>query len=132
MHEPIAGALRYLLKRARFFEQMGRARDDVDLAFAFHLRARLLVQFDDDMIFAADHEQRRRFPLRNAPPRKTRSPPTQNESYDFFCQFCGSDYRRTPASARSEIADRQVARLFLLVRPLRRVNESLSKQADVE
>ena len=59
--KPIARQFSDLFERTRFFEQMRRARHDVDLALAFHLRARLLVQVDHDMIFATDNEQRRRF-----------------------------------------------------------------------
>src|SRR5436305_653976 len=61
LNEPIAGELGYSFECAWLLEQMGRAGYDLDLAFALHLRARLLVQIDHNVIFATNDQQRRCF-----------------------------------------------------------------------
>src|SRR5438128_11656626 len=62
-HKPIARELRDLLEGAWLFEQMRRARYDVDLDLAAHFRTRLLIYVDHDVIFAAHDQQGRRFHL---------------------------------------------------------------------
>ena len=88
-----------MLERARFFEQMGRARHDVDLAFAFHLRTSLFVELDDHVVFAADNEQRRRFYFRQCVACEIRPAAARNDRANFLRQFRGRDQGSATAGA---------------------------------
>src|SRR5205823_7798959 len=77
LNEPIVGELGYFFECAWLFEQMGCAGHNLDLAFALHLRARLLVQIDHNVIFATNDQQRRCF---------------------YYSQIIASEIRTTAAS----------------------------------
>jgi len=59
-HKPVTRELRHFLQRARFFEKMCRAGNNLQLHFAAQPIAGLLIQFDNDIVVAAHNEQRRR------------------------------------------------------------------------
>jgi hypothetical protein len=63
VNEPIARQFCDLLKRAWFFKEMGRTGNDLYLYFATHLITGLFVSLDDDVVLAANDEQRRRLYL---------------------------------------------------------------------
>ncbi len=60
MCEPVRRAVRRLLQRAGFFEQVRRAGDQDELLLAVHQRIGLLIQFDHAVVRSADDEQCRR------------------------------------------------------------------------
>ena len=62
--KPIARKFGDLFQRARLFEEMSRAGNDLQFYVAAHPIARPLVQLDNDIIVAADDEQRRRLDFR--------------------------------------------------------------------
>ena len=58
--KPVTRELCDLFQRARLFEKMCRAGNDLQLHFAAQPIASLLIQFDNDIVVAAHNEQRRR------------------------------------------------------------------------
>src|SRR5213080_2995445 len=60
MNKPVRGQLRHSLQSAGFLEEMCRARDNLHLYVTTHLRFRLFIQTDYDIVFAADDQQSRR------------------------------------------------------------------------
>ena len=64
LFEPFARQVRDLFERPGFFEKMRGAGDDLESLFATELRQRLLIEFDNDVVVAADQEQRGGFDMR--------------------------------------------------------------------
>lgn len=60
MREPGGGEMRDFLERPALFEEVRRARDDLQVPFAAEVVAGEPVQCDDLMVRAADDEKRRR------------------------------------------------------------------------
>ena len=54
--EPIAGEVRDLLKRTRFFEQMRSAGHDRHFLLTLHLGQRRLIQIDHVMVLTANDQ----------------------------------------------------------------------------
>ena len=54
--KPYQGVLRHLFRRSRFFEQMGRTRDDRQLLRTAEEPVGVLIHLDDGVVFAPDEE----------------------------------------------------------------------------
>src|SRR2546430_9485499 len=87
-------------ERARFFEKMGRAGDDVDLDLTTHLRARLLVHSDDYIVFTANDEQSGRFYFRQGVAGQIGATATRHDRSDTIRKFCRSHEGSATAGAR--------------------------------
>ena len=130
--KPIRCQIGHALERAGFFEQMRRAGNDVDLYFAAHPRTRLFVEVNDNVVFAAHDEERRRFHFWQSVTGKIGPAAPRDDGGDLVGQFGGGHQCRGCAGARPETADAQIARLLLFMRPPRRVEQPFGKEADVE
>ena len=81
LRKPSAGETRNGLKRARFFEKMRCAGNDLQFHLAAHLGHRILIHINDDIICSADDQQRWRFHIQQraagevgSAPRETTAP----------------------------------------------------------
>ncbi len=59
--EPIRCQMRHLLQGARLLKQMGRARNDSQMLFRFEFAIGFPIEVNDNVIQAADDQQRRGF-----------------------------------------------------------------------
>ena len=111
---------------------MTGARDDAQRLFAPHGSQRLLVQLNDEMIFAADDKQCGRCDLAQSLASQIGTAATRDHSADLFTQFCRGHERGAAAGARAKETEFQMLRFGFLVHYSRRLFEPLREQANVE
>src|SRR6266403_1416313 len=132
MDKPIRCKLRDAFESSRFFEEMGRARNDRQFSLAMHLGQRALVEVDHDIVLASHDKQGRRLHARECFARQVWSAAARNDCPRIVRQFRRGHERRATAGARAEITDAQLMCGGLLHCPARGVNQAFGEKTDIE
>jgi hypothetical protein len=122
----------HLLQGAGFFEQVGRAGDDLDGLHAVHAAERLAIECHHLGIAAADDQQGRRFHPLQCIAGQIRAPAARDHRGHPLGFAGGGDQRGGRAGAGAEQTQRQVAHVVAAVEPLDRSAQAAGQQIDVE
>src|SRR5207237_10009968 len=93
--KPTACQPRYFLQRARLFEQMGGAGDDLQPRLGPHARLGFFVHADDYLLIAAYDEKSRRGHAGESVTRQIRTPTARNNGGDVGVSRGGDQCRRS-------------------------------------
>jgi hypothetical protein len=122
----------YFGNRSRFFKEMCRSGYDDEFAVGAYLRCGFTIEFQNDVVGAADDQQRRRPHVAQMASSQIGTAAARDDGPDPIRQRRRGNQRRSRARARSEIPRRQVRQSRLCVRPPRRADQAARQQADVE
>lgn len=120
------------LERPGLFEEMGRARDDLEPVDTTEPALCLSVQFQDGSVGTADDQQSRRPDALEALVGQVGTAATRDHGGDGIAERRGGAECSGGAGRSPEIAARESGRLGLLARPTGCGHESRAEQADVE
>ncbi len=95
-------------------------------------RQRLLVEFDDPDICAADNEEGRRLNSVEKIAGEVRTPPARNDRADAMREVRGRNERSRRSRAGAEQSERKPREMGLLVQPVDGVDKSVRQQRDVK
>src|SRR5206468_6894971 len=115
-----------------FFEQVRRARDNLEPHLTAHLPHRLPIQLDDRLVVAPDHEQSGRLhPLQRQPRQVRATAPGDDRPYDVG--MFGRRYQRgRGAGARAETPDGERLQILVMTHPACGGADALGESSDVE
>jgi hypothetical protein len=130
--EPFAGEASDFFKCTMLLEQMRRSRYDSKLLLAPQARESFLVELDDRFVQAADDEQGWRLDAGKRVCGQVRPAPARNNGADLVAELGSRDQRRTTSGARTEVADRELARFGPAPHPAAGVHEALGKERYIE
>ena len=94
--------------------------------------SRLAVEFDHDLVVAADDQQYRCSQLWQPVGCQVGPSAARDDRANLLAQLRGRPQRRAGAGARAEVADWQSGELRLCLRPASRRDQPPGEQADVE
>ena len=130
--EPVSGQVHHLFEGSRFFEEMTRARHQLQCLVAVQLRQRPPVEFDHRLVRAADDQQGRGRDLAQRCAREIGPSAARNDGANPLAQSGRRAKRRRRARAGTEEAQGKRRQLGLRADPARRMQKPAGEQVDIE
>lgn len=130
--KPMRGEIRDFFQRARFFEQVGRAGNDLHFLLAPEPRERLAIEADNGIIVTANNEEGGGVNFRQRVAREIGPATARDDRLDLPFKFGGRNQRRSRASTRAEKAELEIYDIVSVGGPSRCFNESACEHPDVE
>jgi len=121
-----------LLESAGFLEEVRAAGNCIEANRCFHPPQRLLVHFDYDSIATPNDEQRWSVNVGQFLSRQIGTATSRHDRIHAIGPSSRRDKRRAGASARSEQAHREPARIIIVVQPPHRPDQTIREQSYVE
>src|SRR5688572_27684028 len=130
--KPMGSEVRHFFQRARFFEQMSCAGNDLQFPLARELREGAAIEADDGIIVTANNEEGGGADFGQRVAREIRPATARDDRLDLSFKPGGGHQRRSRASTRAEKAEFEICDLLSVGGPSRRFHQPACEHPDVE